>query len=469
MVESKYALPTGTVLDGKYQLVAVLGVGGFGIVYKAKHQLLGAFVAIKEYLPLELALREGEQIVAVSRSLHEDYQQGLQRFVDEAKQLVRFSAHPNIVGCHDFFQANGTAYLVMNFEEGEPLSELISRREQAGENLSQTELLNLLQPMLSGLSYIHQHDVLHRDIKPENIFIRRSNGQPVLLDFGAAKTTLFATNSLAAFTSGYAAPEQTDAEGELGPWTDIYAVGALMWRIIYRTIPPKTEMRLFAAVRGKPDPANAVELPDHNFSSGMIKLVQGCMALDRHQRPQSVRALAQTCESLHNPQESPPAPSTRPSLSGNTATLSQSAAAKRTVAPRKAEFRHKSLLRFGLGVVLLLAGALVASLLLPLVSDRTRSLDAHIEQSLQSEPDVAAVDEAISTPTDSNCEQLSLERNRLFKRHGYCFQSARMIELLGNKGCDQSDSAVVFNTRFSEAERASVQAIRAQEQSLGCI
>lgn len=466
MVESKYALPTGTVLDGKYQLVEVLGVGGFGIVYKAKHQLLGAFVAIKEYLPLELALREGEQIVAVSRSLHEDYQQGVQRFVDEAKQLVRFSAHPNIVGCHDFFQANGTAYLVMNFEEGEPLSELISRREQSGENLSQTELLNLLQPLLSGLSYIHQHDVLHRDIKPENIFIRRSNGQPVLLDFGAAKTTLFATNSLAAFTSGYAAPEQTDAEGELGPWTDIYAVGALMWRIIYRTIPPKTEMRLFAAVRGKSDPANAVELPDHSFSSGMIKLIQDCMALDRHQRPQSVSALTQSCESLHG---SPASSAPSPSPTVNTAAQSQSAAAQPKVAPRKAEFRHKSALRFGLAVVLLVTGALVASLLLPLVSDRTRSLDAHIEQSLQSEPDVPAVDAAISTPTDSNCEQLSLERNRLFKRHGYCFQSTRMIELLGNKGCDQSDSAVVFNTRFSEAERASVQAIRAQEQSLGCI
>ncbi len=304
--DNKRALPKGTELDGKYVIDGVLGTGGFGIVYRARHRHLDTEVAIKEYLPNEIAVREDFTVHPQSSRDADDYQAGLERFVREAKQLVRFSEHNNIVRCQNFFEANGTAYLVMHFEDGMPLSELIRGREQQGRPMTQDELLTLLRPLLSGLAYVHAHDVLHRDIKPGNIFIRRADEQPVLLDFGAAKQDFSRhSKSRSAHTPGYAALEQVEDEGALGPWTDIYAIGAVMWRVMTGREPPKVENRMMASYRQLPDPAAVTpeQLPP-GYSPAFIELVKCCMALNEQQRPQSVSQLLEMIEQLAEARQS---------------------------------------------------------------------------------------------------------------------------------------------------------------------
>ncbi|WP_018137564.1 MULTISPECIES: serine/threonine-protein kinase, partial [unclassified Thioalkalivibrio] len=187
MNDHKNALPPGTLLGGRYRIEGLLGAGGFGMVYRVAHRYLDQVHAIKEYLPQELAMREGVTVHPLSTESGVDYEEGRQRFLQEARQLVRFSSHPNIVTCTDFFEANGTAYLVMEYEDGLPLSGLLAGREGQGRPLEESEILGLLRPIVAGLAEVHAQDVLHRDIKPGNIFIRRSDEQPVLLDFGAAK------------------------------------------------------------------------------------------------------------------------------------------------------------------------------------------------------------------------------------------------------------------------------------------
>ena len=294
----KNALPVGHVVD-KYRIEGVLGSGGFGIVYRGQHQELGLEVAIKEYLPLEMAVRDGTEVQPISSKSRGGFDEGMRRFLEEAKRLVQFN-HPNVVRCRDFFRANGTAYLVMDFEDGLPLSELLQRREDQGNPLSGDEIKRIILPLLDGLAVVHAHDVLHRDIKPSNIFIRRSTEEPVLIDFGAAKQGFSEhSKSVWAYTQGYAPPEQIEQDGELGPWTDIYAVGAVMWRIVVGDNPPKAEDRAIAQARGNPDPMTpAAKLGEDRYPPAMLQAIDKCMSLrekDRHQSAEHLnRALLQT-------------------------------------------------------------------------------------------------------------------------------------------------------------------------------
>ena len=151
---SRNALPFGTVLNGVYTVEAELGHGGVGIVYRAKHRELGP-VAIKEYLPTELVVREGQSVHPVNTDSRGFFEEGLDRFLDEAKQLIRFRTHPSIVSCRDFFRANGTAYLVMDLEEGMSLSQLLQAREAEGRPFDETDLLTVMVPLLEGLDLVH--------------------------------------------------------------------------------------------------------------------------------------------------------------------------------------------------------------------------------------------------------------------------------------------------------------------------
>ena len=235
--ERRDALPRGTALRG-YTIEEVLGHGGFGIVYRARHNELGGLVAIKEYLPVESALRDGAAVHPRSAACRADYEDGLRRFLEEAKALIGFRDHPSIVSCRDFFRANGTAYLVMEHEDGLPLSVLLQRREAAGRPFAEADLLAVMVPLLEGLARVHEAGALHRDIKPANILVRRADERPVLIDFGAAKQgAAERSKSMAPYTEGYAALEQV-GEGELGPWTDLYAAGAVMWRMAAGGNPP---------------------------------------------------------------------------------------------------------------------------------------------------------------------------------------------------------------------------------------
>ena len=280
------ALPQGCVLRD-YTIEEVLGHGGFGIVYKARHNELDHVVAIKEYLPSELAVREGATIRAKSAECEAHFADGLRRFREEAKALIEFQQHLSIVDCREFFRANGTAYLVMEYVEGLPLSELLRQREAAGKPFTESDLQAIAIPLAQGLVHIHRAGVIHRDIKPANILVRRSDRRPVLIDFGAAKQAVAEhSRSMAPYTEGYAALEQV-ADGQPGPWTDLYGFGAVLWRMVAGGNPPwnppnpvKVESRANARVREADDPLpSAKELGAGRFSSRLLEVIDGCLQL----------------------------------------------------------------------------------------------------------------------------------------------------------------------------------------------
>ena len=305
---SRNALPVGTVLNDVYTLEAELGHGGVGIVYRAMHKELGP-VAIKEYLPTELVVREGQSVHPVTSDSQGFFEEGLERFLQEAKQLIRFRMHPSIVSCRDFFRANGTAYLVMDLEEGMSLSELLYTREAKGQPFDEADLLTVMVSLLEGLEMVHKAGVLHRDIKPANIFIRREDSTPVLIDFGAAKQEFAQhTKSMAPFSPGYAAIEQT-AAGRLGTWTDIYGIGAVMWRIVaggnkpYEPANPiRVEQRAHAKFRGEADPMpSAQTLGKGRFSPHILATIDQCLELQETDRVQGCKELLQQLQGTSKP------------------------------------------------------------------------------------------------------------------------------------------------------------------------
>ena len=305
---SRTSLPMGIVLNNTYAIEAEVANGGFGIVYKAHRQEVGLKVAIKEYFPVELAVREAVTVHPRHIECREVFNDGLRRFLAEAKQLVEFDSCPNIVSFRDFFRENGTAYMVMQFEDGMPLSRLLSAREARGRPFGETEMLGVVLPLLKGLHQVHSSGSLHRDIKPGNIIIRRTvseeSQRPVLIDFGAAKQALGQhSRSFAPYTDGYAAIEQV-GDGRLGPWTDIYAIGAVMWRIVAggdpktnRRIPVKVESRARCIVQGRRDPLpSAREIGEGRFSNRILDAVDKCLRLSESDRFQDCGQLSEALQ-----------------------------------------------------------------------------------------------------------------------------------------------------------------------------
>ena len=273
------ALPSGSMLF-EYRLESVLGSGGFGMTYLAYDTNLELKVAIKEYLPVELAVRALDGcIVPVSTGTEYNYKWGLDRFLQEARLLAKFS-HPNIVTVGRYFEANGTAYMVMNYESGVSLSQMLKRIAEPDEEL----LLRILLPLLDGLHAVHMAGFLHRDIKPSNIFIR-DTGVPVLLDFGAARLAIgSSTHTITSIlTPGYAPLEQYSKDGNQGPWTDIYSLAAVCYRAVIGDNPPDVVTRL------KDDGVfNVLSEARARFSTGFLHAINRGLEVDEKKRPQSV-------------------------------------------------------------------------------------------------------------------------------------------------------------------------------------
>ncbi|MFO0988661.1 MAG: serine/threonine-protein kinase [Alphaproteobacteria bacterium] len=239
--EMRHALPKGYEIEG-YRIEKVLGAGGFGVTYLAHEIAINRRVAIKEYLPSGVAARGRDDVSVhpISAADRENFQWGLDRFRKEAQTLVTFR-HNNIVTVYRYFEANGTAFLVMAYEDGESLAKIL---ERAG-TLTEDEINDLLGPLLDGLAHVHGVGFLHRDIKPGNIYIRR-DGSPVLLDFGAARQALGGrSQSLTSIVSaGYAPFEQYTTRGNQGAWTDIYALGGVLYRATTGERPPDSPDRI---------------------------------------------------------------------------------------------------------------------------------------------------------------------------------------------------------------------------------
>ena len=221
------ALPKGHRI-GEYEIVRVLGAGGFGVTYLAfDHQLDGP-VALKEYFPAEAARRgPGWGVAPSTTGRRAVFTWGLDRFIDEARSLHRLR-HPNVVRAHRYVQAHGTAYIVMEYVEGESLQQVILERGR----LTPDAWRRWLDPLLDGLAHVHGHGYLHRDVKPANIMIRAADGTPVLIDFGAARVAARDRTHTQVLTPGYAPLEQYSREGTQGPPTDIYALASVSYRVL---------------------------------------------------------------------------------------------------------------------------------------------------------------------------------------------------------------------------------------------
>lgn len=257
-VESLLHLPPGTVLHDKYLLGRALGQGGFGITYIAMDTNLGIKLAVKEYLPQELATRiSGHSMVsAYKTSLADQFNYGLEKFLEEARTLARFIAHPNVIEVRDYFEANGTAYLVMSYVEGVTLQEHL---RSSGGKITVDEALNIFNPVLDALQEIHSKGILHRDISPDNLLVDRK-GRVILIDFGSARQAMGErSKSLSVIMkAGYSPVEQYQSKGKQGPWTDIYAVAASFYRCITGTMPPESIERITEDLMAPPSQLGVV-------------------------------------------------------------------------------------------------------------------------------------------------------------------------------------------------------------------
>ncbi len=275
-------LPHRVILNNQYVVGKVLGKpGGFGITYLGWDIHLNTRVAIKEYLPRDLASRDMDQatIIAHSREDGDMFLFGLQQFLEEARTLAQFD-HPNIVRVRSFFEQNGTGYLVMEYIEGINLAEHISL---CGGKVTEQTATSIMMHILDGLREVHSKGFLHRDIKPQNIFIT-SSGRPILLDFGAARLAMGErSRSLSiVLTPGFAPYEQYHRRGEQGPWTDIYSCAATLYFMVTGITPPDAAERV---AQDTLQPVNEI-VPE--ISAVFSNIILQGMALDVRQRPQDV-------------------------------------------------------------------------------------------------------------------------------------------------------------------------------------
>jgi serine/threonine protein kinase len=274
------ALPAGWALN-EYRIESLLGGGGFGLTYLAHDTLLDCKVAIKEFLPTDIAIRgDGQRVLPRSGPAVEMFEQGLRRFLDESRALANFR-HPHIVRVSRFFEANGSAYMVMDYERGRPLNQWVRER---GARIDRATLLAIVRPLLEGLQVIHDGGFLHRDIKPPNICIR-DDGTPVLLDFGAARRYHDTEHTLTAIvTPGFAPFEQYHSHGNQGPWTDIYSLSAVMYWLVTGQRP------IESAARIQNDPLiPASRLADASaFGASLLRAIDWGLEPHDSKRPRSI-------------------------------------------------------------------------------------------------------------------------------------------------------------------------------------
>jgi len=295
-IKIENALPAGYLLR-HYRIAKTLGGGGFSIVYLAYDNENQRSVVIKEYLPSTQARRrEDTSVESLSAETSVTFRQGIKRFFDEAGALAKIN-HPAIVRVIDFFRDNNTVYIVMNYEQGKDLRWYVKRH---GGRLSEKFMRTVFPPLLLGLRELHSHNLLHLDIKPANIFLR-PGGNPLLIDFGAAQPAYAGNRVVGAhtLTPGYAPIEQ-HRRGHLGPWTDLYALGASMSTCLSGKSPPAALKRA-----DKDGYKPAVRAYARHYSRPLLEIVDWCLQMDQTLRPQTAQ---EVLDAFARVPEEPPEP-----------------------------------------------------------------------------------------------------------------------------------------------------------------
>ncbi len=289
-------LPPGTVLAQRYLVGRVLGEGGFGITYIGCDLRLEMKVAIKEYFPADQVSRFSSNSLAIlvrTGSGARDYDNGLNRFLREARVIARMEKQPQIVLVRDFFEANNTAYIVMEYVEGTNFLELV---EQRGGRIPARELLPLIEPLFSALTALHEAGLIHRDISPDNLMLEQ--GSVRLLDFGCARESTRNETMTIALKRGYAPIEQYQQKGQ-GPWTDVYALSATIYYCLTGRVPPQALDRILEDELIPPRDLGV------DLTPGQQKALLRGMAIQPRRRYQSVEELH---AGLYRPVEPEPVP-----------------------------------------------------------------------------------------------------------------------------------------------------------------
>ena len=285
-------LPIGYMLQD-YIITKVLSTGGFSFVYLAQ-DMNKTTVAIKEYMPTGLALREeGATVLLGTDDDAATFKHGLKCFFEEGLALAKID-HKNIVRVTNFFRENNTVYMVMQYERGKSLQDyILSQPDPVNEKF----VRRVFSELLNGLREVHTQKLLHLDIKPANIYIRL-DGSPVLLDFGSARQTLTQVQSKLSpsYTPGFAPPEQYYERKQLGPWSDIYSVGASMYSCMMRSAPIAANLRV-----SEDHLVPAAKIGKGIYTDELLKIIDSCLKLDYMERPQSVFSLQKTLLEMVKP------------------------------------------------------------------------------------------------------------------------------------------------------------------------
>lgn len=288
MQVDQHSLKNGTILN-HYKIIRVLGAGGFGITYIAEDISLGMEVVIKEYFPNEFAIRNRDSTIIAKTASGRDFNKGKERFKEEAQVLAKFN-HPSIVKILGYFEANNTAYFVMEYEDGIDLAHYLKQENRA---LTQEEILSIMMPILEGLKEVHKHNYLHRDIKPGNILLRK-NKAPILIDFGATKLALGeASKSITSMlTEGYAPLEQYSTNiKQQGPFTDLYAIGAVMYKMITSEVLPSAQTRSYDLLQDGDDPfkpLSTMKLSSTKYDTYFLAAIDRVLSIQAKNRTQTV-------------------------------------------------------------------------------------------------------------------------------------------------------------------------------------
>ena len=307
---SDQALPIGTVLSGdQFTVTEHLGAGGFGITYRAKDNVLGRTIVIKECFPQDFCLRDGKNMIARASTMEKPVRSITRMFMREAQSLAKLR-HPNIVGVHRAFEENQTAYMVLDLIDGRDLFDILRTKQT---RLSPARVKDILMQLLDAIETVHDAGLLHRDISPDNIILEKS-GTPVLIDFGAARADASrhtrAVSALMVVKDGYSPQEFYVAGSEQTPASDLYALGATFYHVLSGQAPVNSQTRLIEIAGKKPDPCTPLAGNVMGYDEAFLQAIDQAMQIHPDDRLQSAAKwrslIAETMDDSDSPEPSRP-------------------------------------------------------------------------------------------------------------------------------------------------------------------